>query len=301
MFTLRKLGLALETERKWPEAESVHREALAISRKKGDNDQEALVDLERLVRVLTAQKKLPEAEQLLDAILTPAFVMQESSANLLVQRVNLMARRGQWQKAAADASRALENQPTEHYRYHTLAALRAITHDRIAYEQVCKRLVAKFSDSTNPFVNERVAQDCLLLPDSGADLALMDRLADSAIKLGSRDAALPYFQACKAMSNYRLGHFSEAIVWGEKAAKSSTDFAQAKAYAVLAMAHRQLGQKDDARRALARGEALAPGISPEGGVQDLGESWVAWLMARISLDEAAELIRTGSTITGASK
>ena len=301
MYTLRKLGLALEAERKWPEAESVHREALTISRKKGDEDQEALVDLERLVRVLTAEKKFSEAEQLLDKILTPTFIMQESSANLLFQRVNVMARRGQWQKAAADASRALENQPTDHYRYHTLAALRAITRDRIAYEQVCKRLVAKFADSANPFVNERVAQDCLLLPDSGADLVLMDKLADTAIKAGSSDAALPYFQACKAMSNYRLGHFSEAIAWGEKAAKSSIDFAQAKAYAVLAMAHWQLGQKDDARRALARGEALAPGISPESGVQDLGESWVAWLMARISLDEAAELIRTGSTINGASK
>ena len=301
MYTLRKLGLALEAESKWPEAESVHREALTISRKKGDEDQEALVDLERLVRVLTAEKKFPEAEQLLDKILTPTFIMQESSANLLFQRVNVMARRGQWQKAAADASRALENQPTDHYRYHTLAALRAITRDRIAYEQVCRRLVAKFADSTNPFVNERVAQDCLLLPDSGADLALMDKLADTALKVGNNDASLPYFQACKAMSNYRLGHFSEAIAWGEKAAKSSIDLAQAKAYAVLAMAHWQLGQKDDARRALARGEALAPGISPESGVQDLGESWVAWLIARISLDEAAELIRTGSTINGASK
>jgi len=34
MYTLRKLGLALEAERKWPEAESVHREVLALSRKK---------------------------------------------------------------------------------------------------------------------------------------------------------------------------------------------------------------------------------------------------------------------------
>src|SRR6266404_3540803 len=208
---------------------------------------------------------------------------------------------GRWQQAAADASRALENQPAEHYRYHTLAALRAMTRERIAYEQVCKRLVAKFADSANPFVNERVAQDCLLLPDSGADLVLMDKLADTAIKAGSSDAALPYFQGCKAMSNYRLGHFSEAIAWAEKGAKSSMDFAQAKAHAVLAMAHWQLGQKDDAGRALAKGEALAPGISPESGVQDLGESWVAWLMARISLDEAAELMRTGSTINGASK
>jgi hypothetical protein len=68
------------------------------------------------------RKNSAKQEQLLDKILTPDFVMKESSVNLLVQRVNVMARQGQWQKAAADASRALENQPDEHYRYHTLAA-----------------------------------------------------------------------------------------------------------------------------------------------------------------------------------
>src|SRR6266496_4265734 len=171
-----------------------------------------------------------------------------------------------------------------------------MTGDRPAYEQVCKRLVTKFADSTDPYAAERIAQDCFLLANSGADLALMDKLADKAVTAGSGSDGFPYFQACKAMSNYRLGNFAEAIVWGEKAAKSSTDFPQAKAYAVLAMAHWQLGQRDEARAAFAKGEALAPGLSPEKGDEDLGESWVAWLMARISLDEAARLIQDGSTI-----
>ncbi|HXU78823.1 MAG TPA: serine/threonine-protein kinase [Methylomirabilota bacterium] len=295
MYTLRKLGLALEAERKWTEAESVHREALAISRKSGEEDPEALVDLERLVRVLVAEKQLVEAQQLLDKMLTPAFVTQASSANLLVQRVNVMGRRGRWQEAAADAARILELQPNEHYHYHRLAGLLVITHDRRAYQQVCKKIVTQFADTTNPFVAERVAQDCLLLSDSGADLALMDKLANTSITAGSGDAAMPYFQACKAMSNYRLGRFSEAIDWGQKAAKSSMDFAQAKAYAVLAMAHWQLGEKDEARAALGRGEVLA-GNSTESGAEDLGESWVAWLMARISLDEAAEAIGNRSLV-----
>jgi tetratricopeptide (TPR) repeat protein len=285
MYTLRKLGLTLEAERKWPEAESVYREALTVSQKKGNEDSEALVDLDRVVRALIAQEKFVEAQQLLDGILTPAFVAKPASMNLLVLRVNVMGRRGRWQEAAADAALALENQPTDHYHYHTLAALLAIASNRPAYEQVCKKLVTKFADSTNPYVAERIAQDCFLLPDSGADLALMDKLADKAVMAGSGTDGFPYFQACKAMSNYRLGNFSEAVAWGEKAAKSSAEFAQAKAYAVLAMAHWQQGERDQARAALARGDALAP------RAEDLGESWVAWLMARISLDEATRLIQ----------
>ncbi len=295
MYTLRKLGLALEAESKWAEAEAVHREALAISRKKGDEDPEALVDLERVVRVLVAQKKFGQAKPLLDEVLTAEFVRQPSSVNLLVQRLDLLGRQGRWQEAEPDAARAVDLLPTDHYRYHTLVALLAITRSRPAYEQLCKSLLTKFANPTNPYIAERIAQDCLLLPHSGEDLEFLDKQADLAIALGSGSGDLPYFQACKAMANYRLGRFPVAIDWGERAVKCSTANAQAKAYAVLAMAHWQLGEKDAARAMLAKGEALAPSIQPARLAVDLGDSWVAWLMARISLDEAAALIQSGST------
>src|SRR5271169_1965329 len=111
MYTLRKLGLTLEAEGKWPDAESVFREALAVSRKQtGIEGPEALADLERLVRVLMAQKKFGEAEQLLGEVLTPTFVKQPSSVNLLTERVNLMGRQGWWQEAATNAALLLQLQ-----------------------------------------------------------------------------------------------------------------------------------------------------------------------------------------------
>jgi hypothetical protein len=63
----------------------------------------------------------------------------------------------------------------------------------------------------------------------------------------------------------------------------------------MAMGHFQLGQRNEALAALGKGDALAPAVSPEKGAEDLGESWVAWLMARISLDEAAALIQPASS------
>ena len=119
----------------------------------------------------------------------------------------------------------------------------------------------------------------------------MDKLADKAVTDGSGTDGFPYFQACKAMSHYRLGHFSEAAGWAEKAAQSSAEFARAKAYAILAVARWQLGNQNEARAALAQADALAPRLSRTADSIDLGESWVAWLMARISLDEATRLIR----------
>ena len=41
---------------------------------------------------------------------------------------------------------------------------------------------------------------------------------------------------------------------------------------------------------LAKGESLTPKISPAHEAVDLGDSWVARLKARISLDEAGELM-----------
>ncbi len=140
MYTLRKLGSALEAEGKWAEAESVHREALAISRKQGGNEgSEALMDLERLVRVLKAQKKFAEAQRLLDEVLAPAFVRQPPSGNLVVLRADIMGRRGRWPEAATNAALLLQLQPDEHYNYHRLAGLLAMTGNRPAYELICQK------------------------------------------------------------------------------------------------------------------------------------------------------------------
>jgi hypothetical protein len=66
-------------------------------------------------------------------------------------------------------------------------------------------------------------------------------------------------------------------------------FASAKGWAVLAMARWQLGEQDPARAALSAGNKLAPALSARETV-DLGDSWLAWLFARISLDEATALL-----------
>lgn len=147
---------------------------------------------------------------------------------------------------------------------------------------------------------ERLAEDCLLLPNSGADLQSVDKLADTAVTAGTNDPALAYFLGCKAMSDYRQGRFAEAIDWAGRAAGNPLGDAEAKAKAcaILAMADWQIGKKDAAQAMLTRGNQLAPGNLHGNGNISPGESWVAWLIARISLDEATELIRRSSTSNG---
>ncbi len=296
LHTLHRLGLTLENEGKWAEAESVHRERLAVWRKRGENDSpQALSDLQSLTQDLMAQKKFGDAEQLLDEALTAAFVGQPSSANLLDLRVGLKARRGEWQEAAADAALAFEHQPFNP-RYAMVAALFVRSHNRADYEQFCKRLLTKFANTTDIYVADQVAKSCLFLPTSEVDLQVASLLADIAVTRGIGDpGAMPFYQDCKALSEYRRGHYAEAAEWAKKPLKIARIFVHGHAYAVLAMAHWQLGKKDEARMLLAKGDTLAPPIMPLSIAEDPGNAWLAWLYARIQLDEANALIQPGAT------
>jgi len=294
LATLLGLGSTLEKEGNWAEAEVVRRQSLELIRKRdGPEDNQALWAVEALVRTLREQKKLDEAEKVLAEALTPKNLSKPESLKLLFQRTDIMGRQGRWKEAAADAARCVEHQPAEHYNYHMLAPLLVVTRNRPAYEQLCQKLLLTFTNTTNPYWAQRVAIDCLLLPNSEVDLDLIDALSDTSVSRGGEEtAALPYFHVCKAMSSYRLNRHTDALSWAEKALSGNSAHASAQACAILSMVNWQLGRQTEARAMLAKGEALVPNITPERGVERVGGSWVAWLIARIALNEAAEIIRS---------
>ncbi|MGC9944212.1 MAG: hypothetical protein ABSE48_20485 [Verrucomicrobiota bacterium] len=161
--------------------------------------------------------------------------------------------------------------------------------------RLCQRFVGMYANASDAFLDERVVQNRLLLPHSGVDLGLLDKLADKAVTPGSRNPSLPYFQARKARSDYRLRNSPRPIERVGKATQSSLHDAQAKADAVLAMANWQLGQKDAAREMLTKGEPLAPGLLLLPGKVDLGEAGVASAFAQVPLNEAKGLLQSGPT------
>jgi tetratricopeptide (TPR) repeat protein len=296
LYTLGNLGLIYEAETNWSKAETVFREVLALRLKRpGNDDPRAMWEYGELCHALVAQRRYREAQQLLAEVLTPAFVTNRACSDLMGRRLDLMGRQGRWKEAAADAATLMQFQPTEYYWSYNVATLLVVTHDQSAYEQLCRRIPPMFAETTNPYIAQRIAEGCLLLPNSGADLELVGRLATRAVTLGNGDSGgIGYFQSCKALSKYREGSFPEAVELSEKALKSSEDFARAKACAVLAMTQWRLGLKDAARATLGEGNKLAQAISSNQTV-DLGDGWINWLVARILLNEATELIANEST------
>jgi serine/threonine protein kinase len=298
LYTLRSLGSTLEAENKYPEAEQVYREALAVWHKRGESDTpQALSEVENLTHVLMAEKKFADAGQLLDETLSPAVIKKASSAELLALRVDLELRRGQWQQAAADESIAVEDQPSDQWRFPILAALLVKNHNESQYKEFCGKLLAAYADTTDIYAADQVAKSCLFRAPAEADLKEISRLADRTVADGVGDQnAKPYFQDCKALCEYRKGHYSEAVEWAQKPLKVPGLHVYGHAYAVLAMAYWQLGEKDEARAMLAKGEEFAPPTMPPSIAEDPSQAWQGWVYARIQLEEAAALIKPSTLV-----
>jgi tetratricopeptide (TPR) repeat protein len=292
LYSLGSLGRIFERKGKWVEAEGVYREVVTSWRSRsGNTAPRTLYELQGLLRALVAQEKFAEAERLLNETLTPAFVKDPASAELLGQRIQILGRQKRWKEAASDAATALEHEPTKHSRHHELAALLAMTKDRHAYEQLCQKMLSAFSDTADPYTAERVASDCLLLANPGVNLQLVDSLATRAVESGSDQWGRPYFCASKGLSAYRMQRFAEAIDWADRSLnslQSADPPARARVAGIRAMALWRLGNKDAARASLDEGNRLLSGL--EGDAADLGESWRAWLVAKVMLEEATGLI-----------
>jgi len=295
LYTLRNLSWVFGDEGKWAEAEMADRASLASWRKQfGDESPQAVAALRDLFHALVAQRKLSDAEKLLDEILTPTFIKQPASADFLELRAEAEARHGKWQDAATDAVQAFDFQPSNRDRYCMVAALLVRTHNQPAYEQFRQKILLLFGNTTNIYTADEVAKACLFLPPLEANMQLIGHLADSTVTLGFREeGAMPFFEIGKALSEYRQEHYAAAADWAEKSVNSSRLDAQKHAYGVLAMADWQLGKKDEARTMLAKGNELAPNVLPQQDAEDPGNSWLAWLFARVSLDEATALIQSG--------
>jgi serine/threonine-protein kinase len=224
-------------------------------------------------------------------MLTPEFESQPQSAGWLRFRGDLWARTGRWKEAAADFSKLIELEPENHENYHLLAPLLVQSGDLDAYRRHCAQVAKRFGKTNDPTIAERMTKDCLILPSSGADLDIVADMADSAIAADPDHWGATFFQFAKGLSEYRQGHFTSAVQRMQKvlATPGEFEFRDAEAHLVLAMAHHQLKQADEARAALAEGSAIID-AKPKVGSGALGVDWNDWLIAHALRIEARDLI-----------
>ena len=220
--------------------------------------------------------------------------------DILALRVDLRARRGEWEGAAADEALAIEIDPQHNASFPVLAALLARTHNRAAYDQFCQKAAHPIRQSGKLFILRTKWRKPAFSATGRRRFAGHRPPGRFAGDRGwggrSRDA---FFEDNKALSEYRQGHFTEAVAWAEKPLKVPGIYIHGHAEAVVAMAEWRLGKKDEARAALAEGNVLDPAVMPATIAEDPSNApQLAWLYARIQLDEATALVQPRSLDQG---
>ncbi len=331
-YCVRRLADALDEPGTHAEAESLMREALALHRQQSAPDDTAIAsDLFMLAQCLMKQGKLDEAEStarevvefdrrvldkdhigralavgLLGHVLIERSKWEEAEALFkealdaspsnyrywqLLGQFN--ARRGNWPASVEQYSRAIELHPEVGDRSPLFLAVALVQAGHLdEYRQLCHRFLEQCS-GTHEFADaDKAAKAALLLPVDGADLDRACKLADFAATATEPKSLLGWVQFCKALAEYRRGHFTSAVDWANRAISSSMKDnapAQAGDYFIQACAYAQLQQIESARAALGKGDELVKHahtqVSP-----DFSGAWADWTIAELLHQEAKKLL-----------
>jgi len=179
------------------------------------------------------------------------------------------------------------------------------------YEHFRQAAIARFASTPYPVAAERVVKISLLRPADPNTINALTPLAELAAKSFANVApgntnAETVFQAAwgslsLALMEYRQGNYAKAEDWCRHCLAYPGDNPPrvAAARVILAMACRQLGQRQEATRQLAQareniktkfGDELDPGSAEHG-------FWFDWVFARILLREATALVETAPRVS----
>ncbi len=195
------------------------------------------------------------------------------------------------------ATKAVECDPTDVVNYLSLLTLLAAHGDLENYRLYCRELLDRFQDEKQH--GEAIAKVCLMLPSSGVDLALVDRMVDAGLAARMNemnDAYFSYSQFAKGLAEYRQGRFASAAEWTRKSIDdpfyAHGHMRYVQSYMVLAMAQHQLKQPEEARAAFAKGLEIEQTKLPSIDSGDLGTGWYwrDWIIAHALMNEAKALI-----------
>ena len=255
--------------------------------------------LESAVDGLLWDHRSQDAERLMNEYLVPQQSFQIASVDWLILRSESEAQMQRWPVARMFAERAIAQDPNNYISYHLLTVLLVETNDVQAYHEICQKIVARFAGTRNRNVADQMAKDCLILPDSGVDLAVVDKMAQTAVESGKGQAGYAFFLCCKAMAEYRLGNLSEAIRWSTNALADPFPYTTAEASAILAMAQFKSHNEEQARKTLAKCETVVKTQLPKPGDSEMkinvGQDWKDWIISRQLFSEASSLIEGSSS------
>ena len=201
---------------------------------------------------------------------------------------------GRLAEAAAAFHRGVECDPDSHQAWCMAAVLDLASGDAKTYRQTCGRMLERFGRTDDPQVAERTAKTCSLAPGAVDDFAIVEGLAELAVRGNEKHELYRWFTLAKGLTEYRAGHDAEAVKWLQLRflPRAGGQHWDASAFSILAMANHRLGKAPDARVALHEAQAIVSSDMPDGSNDRPFKdgNWRDWLPCRILFREAEKLL-----------
>jgi tetratricopeptide (TPR) repeat protein len=290
---LAALGRILIKEKKYADAEPVFRKSISISR---NLHVKGLADLASaylgLVNALMIQNRRADAERVFDGL-------SESDLNttaLLEARSLLYTRCGDWNKAVVTQGKLYERNPSSHSAFLCYGSVLAMTGNMEGYCRLCQDCLNRLGETKDAYIAHWLVRTCIIKPCANLNLEILKRLA--ALQMAdAKSSFLPDNQFCRGVVEYRSKAYAACIATVEptlsmRPLDDADPYRHAASEAVIAMAHFQMGQTNEARAALAEEKQIVAGL-PELGRDDLTGHWAFWVLMDCLHREATVLIEPG--------
>ena len=261
--------------------------------------------------LLCQRDKLDEAQKMFDSVPMTALRLYPARATDALNTLGgYHVSHGQWQGAVSNFTLLIELNPDDHLNYHALVPLLVQIGDVETYRQLCREALVRFNGTKDPNIAERMAKDCLILPDVGVDLDEVGKWVETALTVGKSNEAFAHFQCVKGLAEYRQGHYEGAIDWTQRGLPALSQgpgslWFSVEAHMVTAMSRFRLKQTDAARSELAKwleiAETKASPITRQVLFKDKERAWADWIIAHALMNEAQALLedQTNATATEA--
>jgi tetratricopeptide (TPR) repeat protein len=283
----------LRLQGKPSEAATFYREVLDLPIQEHRSGVNRSVCLQRLVEVLMESNNSSGVDQLFDELKSTSITNSMPALSMRT-RGEFFARRGLWKEAAADFTRALDCYPVA-IHLQLLAAVYIQQGNIDAYRDICQRGINQHVSGDDSESAQCVAVTLLILPPPGTALETLGKMADT-VMTGLNASASPSCLLTKALAEYRLARFDNAMDWSEKVLAFPSDtngmWASVQAYSIKAMAQWQLDQTNAAQASLTRAMEIADGEFSKLPNGDSGTQWLGRVYAQALMREAKAAVKS---------
>jgi serine/threonine-protein kinase len=265
------LGLALEAQGRLDEAIDRFERALRL-------DGNYAWAHHNLANALCAKGRLDEAYDRC----RQANKLEPNNPEINKRLKSILLQQGRRQEAQAAWWKALAANPPGHDAWSGYAELCLFLGQKTEYRRARRALLARFGATTSPAVAEPVGRACLLLPGTQEELGKAVALTDRAVaaKGSTPEWIYRYYLFAQGLAEYRQGRLASAI--SAMQGEASRVMGPAPRL-ILAMAQHRDGQKEQARKTLAK---AVIGFDWSAPAADSGDVWIVHILRR----EAESLI-----------